>query len=289
MSGAPWPDAGSPPSERAQLIRFFALTLIAWTVWGPQAAHRLGLLGWTVPPQSPLNLITVWAPGLAAMGVAWRVARKQGVSDLWVRLRLWRVPAPWYVFALCFEPLRWLLALAIDRLTGQSYPLGGIPIVRALGPAAAAMAPVALLLTLPNALGEELGWRAFALPRLMRARGPLVASVILGLFWGLWHVPMWIAFRSAEPSLLPIALLVASMVPFTVLFTWLWLRTGGSLLLVCFFHASSAMKGYLLPKLPTLTEVAVLWIVAAAVSVVWLRRDDPTDPMVEIGDRRSTC
>ena len=139
------------------------------------------------------------------------------------------------------------------------------------------MAPVALVLTLPNALGEELGWRAFALPRLQRARGPLVASLILGRFWGFWHIPMWVAVRSAEPHWLPI--LVLNMVPLAVLFTVLFNRTNGSLRLVCLFHASSAIKGYLLPKLPTITEAVILWLVAALAVVLgsFLRRPAEAD------------
>ncbi len=263
-----------PLAERTQLLLFFPLTLIAWAIWWPQAANRLGLLSWTVPVQSPLNFLTVWAPGLAAMLVSALVAGGSGVSALFSSLRRWRLPVVWYLLALLFEPLRWAVAFTVDRIAGQSYELGGPPILQALGPSAAFMAPVALLLTLPNALGEELGWRAFALPRLQQWKGPLVASLVLGLFWGVWHVPMWIAGRAGDPAWLTLMLMAVNMVPMTVLYTFLFNRTGGSLPLVCLFHASSAIKGYLLPSLPTATQVTLLWLAAAGVVVFggFLRR-----------------
>ena len=137
----------------------------------------------------------------------------------------------------------------------------------AFGASAAFMVPVALVFTLPNSLGEELGWRAFALPRLQQCHGPLVASVMLGLFWGFWHTPMWVAWRSGEQSWWPILLMVVNMVPVAIVFTWLFNATKGSLLLVCVYHASMAAKGYLFPKLPTITEVVILWLLAFLVIV----------------------
>lgn len=127
------------------------------------------------------------------------------------------------------------------------------------------MIPVAIIFTLPNSLGEELGWRAFALPRLQKTFGALYASVLIGLFWGAWHIPMWLAWSKNAPSLLSIAIMILNMVPVAILFTWVYNKTSHSLFLVCAFHASMATKGYLLPRLPTLTESAILWLTAIVV------------------------
>jgi membrane protease YdiL (CAAX protease family) len=251
--------------ERFQIPVFFALTLFAWVIWVPQALRRYDLIGWAPSQQSPLNFLTVWSPGLAAMLVTALVLGRSHVSGLFRTLGTWRVAAWWYLFAILFEPLKWGAAYLIDRATGHTYALGQAPLIRYAGAAAAFMVPVALVSTLPNALGEELGWRAFALPRLQARRGPLIASVILGLFWGFWHIPMWLTWQSSDAVWLSILLMLLSMVPAAILFTWLFNATGGSLLLVCLFHASTAMKGYLLPRLPSQTEVILLWVVAAVV------------------------
>ena len=255
---------GSSPDRRSQLPLFFALSLLAWVIWVPQAAHRLDLLGWAPSLQSPLNALTVWSPGLAAMLLAWRASGEAGVTGLFRSLASWRVPVRWYLIALLLPPGNWLLALAIDRLMGQTYPLGPALLDTAFS-AAAFMIPVAVIFTLPNALGEELGWRAFALPRLQDRHGPLVASVILGLFWGFWHVPAWVAWRTTELSWLPMSAMVVNTVPSAAIFTWLFNRTNGSLLIVVLHHASIANKGYFLPTLPTWTEAALVWLVAVLI------------------------
>lgn len=253
------PTASAGFARRSDIPLFFALSLFAWVIWAPQAAHRLGAPVPYAPLQSPLNALTVWAPGLAALLLAARESGRAGAGALFRTLGLWRVSPLWFAVALLLEPLKWIAALGIDRLSGSAYELGPALLPRTFGPAQAYMIPVALLFTLPNALGEELGWRAFALPRLLRTKGALHASVLLGLFWGLWHVPSWIAWRTGEPAWLPILIMAVNLVPSAVVFTWLFLKTNGSLLLVCLYHASIASKGYLLPGLPTLTEAALLW------------------------------
>jgi uncharacterized protein len=257
--------------DRYQVPIFFLLSLFAWTIWIPQAAQRHGLIDWAPSRQSPLNFLTVWSPGLAAMLVTALTLGRARIGDLFRSLGAWRV-SPWlYVFAILFDPLRWGAATLIDRLTGHTYTLGPIPLLTAFS-AAALMIPIALVSTLPNALGEELGWRAFALPRLQQRGGPLVASIVLGLFWGFWHIPMWLTWVSTDAGWLSILVMVLNMVPVAILFTWLFNATGGSLLLVVLYHASTASKGYLCPRLPTFTEVILLWAVAAIVAVRGLRR-----------------
>jgi membrane protease YdiL (CAAX protease family) len=244
---------------------FFVLSLLAWGIWVPQAAHRFGFVGWAPSLQSPLNALAVWAPGLAAIVLVSLARGNTTIGLLFSTLTKWRVSPRWYFVALLFEPLKWLLAHGFDRLVGRVYELGPAPLLSSLGASGSVMVPVAILFTLPNSLGEELGWRAYALPRLQERHGALVASIILGLFWGFWHIPMWIAWRSGEVNWVSILLMVINMVPVAILFTWIYNGTGRSLLLACLFHASMATKGYLLPRLPTLTETVILWLVAASV------------------------
>ena len=253
-------------NDPVRLVRLlFVGSLFAWVIWGPQALHRYGLLGWAPSLQSPLNALTVWSPGLAAIILTGRALGKAAIGDLFRQFLVWRVPLVWYALALLLEPARWAVAFGIDRLLGRAYALGPIPLAAHLGAAAPFMIPVALVFTMPNSLGEELGWRAFALPRLSGRYGPLCASIILGLFWGFWHLPMWFAWASSTPGILSILLMIANFVPTALLFTWIYFKAGRSLLLAVLFHASSAGKQYLCPKLPTLTEIVLLWLVALAV------------------------
>ena len=251
----------------SSLIAFFALSLFAWVIWLAQTGQQLGILSWAPSLQSPLNALTVWSPGLAAMFLTWRASGKPGLAALFRSLGQWRVPLRWYAIALLLAPATWVLAFSIDRLLGLSYDLGPALLVDTFTAATAFMIPIAILFTLPDALGEELGWRAFALPRLQTMYGPLVGSVVLGLFWGFWHIPARVAWRSSDLSWWPLLGLVINTVPTAILFTWIFNRTGGNLLLVCLYHASITNKGYFMPKLSTLTETVLLWLVAIIVVV----------------------
>jgi len=146
-------------------------------------------------------------------------------------------------------------------------------------------APFIILFAFPNALGEELGWRGFALPKLQTKYSALTASIIIGLFWGLWHVPTWIAQKQTDTSALSTLWMVISTVPAAILFSWVYNRTSGSLLPVCFLHASIAVTGYFVPALPTATQGAVSWVVAiliiAAGGAAWLSRP-PAQPRFQV-------
>jgi len=253
--------------KRVQVPFFFLLSLIiAWSIWLPQAAVALGLRTTALPFDSPLMLIPVWGPGLAAILVTLLTAGRAGLRALFRPLRTWRVGLHWYLVTLFFPAAIWLAGRAMDTLLGATYTLRS-PLA-SFGPQAALMLPVLILFAFPSALGEELGWRGFALPHLQNRYTALVASVVLGLFWGLWHIPTLIAQGALDSSIGAIGLSMVATIPLAVLYTWLFNNTGQSLLLVWLFHTSDAITQYLLPRLLTATDD--LLILGAAVLVVIL-------------------
>jgi membrane protease YdiL (CAAX protease family) len=107
---------------------------------------------------------------------------------------------------------------------------------------------------------EEFGWRGFALPALQARWNALTSSVVLGLAWGLWQLPLFVAFGD---SLVRSLLLI---VPQTVLMTWVFNRTGGSMLLALLFHAGLAVAlTPLYPGSQSFIEVTLTWLITAAV------------------------
>jgi membrane protease YdiL (CAAX protease family) len=252
-----------------QVPVFLLLTLFAWIIWIPQAAYRLGYIEGAASLRSPINALTVWAPGFAAIILSALFSGWSGVGRLLRPLGRWRVNPLWYIMALCFEPARWLISFGIDRLLGRSYELGSMPLQVILGAAPGYMMVVAVVFTLPNAIGEEIGWRGFALPRLQARYGALWASLILGIFWGIWHIPSWIG-QGLDTSFSAMAVRVAGLVATAFVFTWIYNKTGGSLLLAVLFHVSIASKNYLFPSLRTQTDEVVLWVfVAVVVAASW--------------------
>jgi membrane protease YdiL (CAAX protease family) len=87
----------------------------------------------------------------------------------------------------------------------------------------------------PGPLGEELGWRGFALPRLLHNCSALIASVIVGLIWGLWHLPAFFINGLPQNQFSLPAFLVAC-VALSVLMTWVYQHTQGSILFAVLIH-----------------------------------------------------
>ena len=98
-------------------------------------------------------------------------------------------------------------------------------------------------LLLGGSLGEEIGWRGFLLPALLRRMGPLAASVVLGVVWGLWHLPIDLAVGFGLHGIGAVVARVFFAVPLSVLFTWFFLRSGGSMLVALLLHTSINVMG----------------------------------------------
>jgi membrane protease YdiL (CAAX protease family) len=131
-----------------------------------------------------------------------------------------------------------------------------------------------------TALGEEIGWRGYALPKHLSCRSPFCAGVILGLLWGVWHAPVYFVpgtgqFDTAQASdsfIVPFIGFVIWTIGLSILFTWIFLNTKGSLLMAVVFHASINVASYLPstfaapgPVAP-LINVLLTWVIAVVVS-----------------------
>jgi membrane protease YdiL (CAAX protease family) len=155
----------------------------------------------------------------------------------------------------------WFAAYGIDRLLGNDYQVTFFAISRMFRPEQACMVVVALVFVLPNTLGEELGWRGFALPELLQVRGPLASSLVLGGVWAVWHLPMWLMYGKTG---LPLATSAVWTVAIAVVFTWIYCGSGNRLPLAWLFHASLTATGYLLSSIPTHTDDLLHLLAAVA-------------------------
>jgi membrane protease YdiL (CAAX protease family) len=109
--------------------------------------------------------------------------------------------------------------------------------------------------------GEELGWRGYVLPRLQVRYSALVSSLIVGVIWAIWHIPTFLAPGNTSP----LALFMVKIITESVLYTWLYNNTRGSLLLVTLFHTAGNTAGIFLPVATTVagTNVSTLAIQVA--------------------------
>lgn len=214
-------------TRRHPLVVFYMLAFaISWLGWVPQMLHGRGLF----PFDSPLfAIVGGLGPTLAAVIVVWVLEGRSAPKALFAALLKWRVPWPWFVFVFAFWFVALAAALGVATLWGHPFPpLSQVPW---------GALPAVLVVMLLSNVWEEIGWRGFALPRFQSRFGDLATALIMGALWELWHVPL--ALNPASPMsglrvfgpLFPIAL--------TVIYTWLYNQTRGSLLFVTLFHAMS--------------------------------------------------
>lgn len=229
------PAARSSLATRQPLLIYFALTYaISWTLEIPLVASAQGWVQRPVP--FALHYLTAYGPLVAALVTTWLCDGRAGVRALLGRMTQWRVRPLWWLVALSPLLLYGLTAIALRLAHGAWIDpgvLGRVNFLPNLGIGAL------LLWILNSGLGEETGWRGFALPRLQQGRSALSASLILSLFWIGWHLPTFLylpTYMKLGLSVLPMfALGIAAG---SVFLTWLYNGSKGSLLMAILWHGT---------------------------------------------------
>lgn len=233
MAARSAPTARPGKTGGGSLVAFFAIAYAVSWAWAipfavtDQVVNR----GDAWPTQYPSLL----GPAIAAFAVTTWEARRTGVRDLLARMLRWRVGLRWWLVAL--SPAGFLaVTLLAMAAAGQDLPsvadfglFSGTPAAGLLG--------VFLLITFVGSLGEETGWRGYALPGLQRRHSPLASSLILAPLWFLWHLPQFFViatYREFGPT--EYVGMFLGLTAGTVVLTWLYNRSGGSVLLVIVWH-----------------------------------------------------
>ena len=246
-----------------QLSAFFGLTLLlSWGWW---------LLAYAVIGNGELTrgiaIPGAFGPAIAATIVTWTC---RGQVRHWLReVVAPRVAPRWYLLALGVP-----LLIAGGGL-GTTLAIAGAPMDVSLVHQRLPLFMAALLVAATIGGGqEELGWRGFALPRLQARFSALGASLIIGVVWAVWHLPLFLlgAPRNQTGSVLLYGLLV---IGFSIVMTWWYNSTGGSVLLAMLLHGGINASGNLVPlpleaagQWPVVIDVGMLAGVWAAVVVV---------------------
>lgn len=214
--------------RRHPLTTFFVLTYAAaWLLWMPLVVFQD-----TLPEVLALFLVLLgsWVPSSVAILLIATLHGRVGVRKLFRRLLKWRVGLRWYVVVLIL-PMLVLLGLSLSVRFGGSSPAVDATII-------SAVVLLALSIFPGSALGEELGWRGFALPHLQADRSALGASIVLGALWGVWHLPLYMSGKDSRPPSIFPAFVIAA-IALSVFYTWMYNSTQGSLLIVVLFHAAT--------------------------------------------------
>ncbi len=228
---------------RHELVLFFVLAfLLSWAIW------PLMLLN---PDSAPL---VPFGPLLAALIVTALVGGWRGVAALLGQLGRWRVNPRWYVVALIGPFVLTGLAGAAAVVAGAPSP--GFAVYSDWSGIVTSLVATAVII----GIFEEVGWRGFALPRMQRDHSALWAALVLGVIWAVWHLPELISDPSERE---PVPYLLA-VLAYSVLITWLYNSTRGSLPIVILFHAAiNTAAKFLMPEFEGRYETTAWWSYAA--------------------------
>lgn len=235
-SGSDLGQGGSRSRNRA-LAAYFVLTfLISWGVEFLLIASENGWGGLSLPPS--LHYLAAYGPLLAAIFVTFRVSGGPGLKELFARTTRWRVGWGWFTISLLSPAALFAVGVGVGWLLGEPLPdlalLGQVNYMPPLGLLAAWA-----FWFFTYGMGEEIGWRGFALPRLQHGRSAAAATLILGLIWALWHLPPFFYLDTYQQmGLWMYPFLAFTIVCGNVVYTWIYNSTGGSVLMAILFHAS---------------------------------------------------
>ena len=233
--------------------------VISWLGWIPVAAGARGIAPFDNPYFQFLLILPAIGPALAAIIAARIVHGKAGIRDLLRPLFQWRVGAIWYILAVISPVVLLMAGKVLTGLLGfvvtQAQPQGNIlPVVMG-----------AFVMSLFSNPWEEIGWRGFALPRLQKRYNALFATLIVGVLWGLWHLPLffWIGNPMSD---YPFVLWFISVVAGAFLYTWLYNSAKGSILIVTLFHVALNTFGVVVSGV-SLVALAILYCAVAIILI----------------------
>jgi len=244
--------------QQHQLISFFSLTyLIAFGVTFTYILLRPG------EPSYKWSLdwfLNAFSPTISALILSWIIGGWAAVRQLLSGFTRWKVGLRWY-FAAAFLVLGPLAFAFVYGALGNPVPglQPGWTLPLILGQL------VFQLFSGP--LAEEAGWRGFALPRLQEKHNALVSSLILGVIWCCWHIPLFFLPGASQQSI-PFPIYLMLVVTLGVYFTWLYNNAHGSLIITVLAHFCFNLSGGFIAGILGLLPPMILNMAAGSMLVL---------------------
>lgn len=285
---AGWHASDGHPSKNVALrcVVLFTVLAVGFSViyWALVSFAKEGLLPFAMGPldvslarhslvgTSLSLLLRVFGPGIAAMISLYYFYGSVGLQQLWRSVTKWRFPAWLYAFAF-IGPL-----IASGIVVGIAYPLGLIRLSPDHVHVLRFVLLFPLMLVFDGPLGEELGWRGLLLPQLLKTMSPIGATIIVGVIWFVWHVPLYLA-DGRDFHAFPYFI---NVVATSFIFTWFYLKSGYSTFMAILLHATTnfslflVIRSFNISNTTTLSYIndTVIAIVAALVLVYFLGRSE---------------
>jgi len=211
-----------------QLVSFFVLSFVL--IFG----STFSSLWFKIPYPGVIWFISIFSPTLSALIISALSGGLPAVKQLLQGYTRWKVGMRWYLGALMLLLLPLGIALVYKAL---GNPTPGL----APGATAASLLGQLVFTFFSGPFSEEAGWRGFALPRLQKKFNALVSSLILGVIWTCWHIPLYFHPDPASRMFFPVFLVLTTVL--TIFITWLYNNTRGSLVITILAHFSFNLVG----------------------------------------------
>lgn len=227
---------------------------------------------------TPTKFATTTAPDLSLIGVLGSMLAASICAFIFAssmtsqnrhfhKIIAWRISARWWCFALFVPSVFHLLGTIFLWATTQDMSILLTPDLTVsdwLFYSARAMLYTLFIV----AVGEEVGWRGYMLPKLMQRYSLLMSSVILGLIWGGWHLPLFFnGFYSHSPESIIGYLLIGPI--YAILFTWFYIKTDGNLLLIIVLHTMMNSTALFLAPSPSTALIILFTITLVITEKMW--------------------
>ena len=236
-------------------IALFVALAFGWS-WGLGFVAS-GMKATAPMPSAALMMVAGFGPSLAAGAVAVLSSGSAGLRAWMLRCLEWRVGSGWYLLAFLAPPASMACGLAFHAALGGPLPAlpdaSQIPLV---------IANFGLVLLIGGPLGEEFGWRGYLMPSLTARTNWRAASLVIGVVWGLWHLPLFFMAGTAQ-ALMPIPVFLLNILAGSVLFGWMFERTQRSVLPVLVLHTSLNASAGVLGIVPTAMTAQPYMLVTA--------------------------
>jgi membrane protease YdiL (CAAX protease family) len=277
--------------QKNSVLVYFALSLLI--TWGGifLAIGMDGILGNSVIADERMPIlygVTLLGPSIAGLVAIALFDGKEGFRSLFSRMRKWRVGFRWYVVALLTAPLIITVLLLIFSLFSPVY----IPALFTETNKASLLL-TGIIMGLVVGFFEELGWTGFAVPKLRKKYNVIRTGIFLGLFWGLWHLPLFVASVNSSgpiPSVVYLLILLFTFLPvYRVLMVWVYDQTGSLLLMILMHAPLSASQLLLIPAelsgvqlvVYNLSFAAILWLIVGVIAIFSKRQQSATEKQIE--------
>ncbi len=245
---------------------FFLAYAFSWITFIP---YVLGEWGYLQGNYTFFYILHVFGPALAAIVVTSITTGKAGLHELRQRIRQWRAPLKWYLFILLAIPA--LVVLGIIIQPGALEGFKGFAISLLAG------YPFYLFAAFIGVgLGEEPGWRGFALPRMQKQYGSLWGTLLLGILWSCWHLPDFLTASKGGGEgtgfatfLTNFPIFTLAVISLSVIMTWLYNHTQGSLFIAILAHASvdaPEVAGWI-TLFPAVSMIGMHWAILIAFGI----------------------